>query len=235
VTIGAENADGPVTIADAIARMEAIDAALAPADGVACFNRMYLEVTRMVGRNVAAGTFADAAFMSDLDVVFAGLYLSAVGDGSGSPARAPRAWRPLIERRSDPRISSIQFAVAGMNAHINRDLPVAVVETCRRRRTAPSVPPHHDDYRRIDPLLEQVEAQIRQSFEHGTIRQIDTHLAPIENIVSNWSIVEARSAAWTNALTLWELRGLPALQHAYLSALDGTVGFAGRGVLVPIA
>ena len=38
--------DAPVvSVAEAIARMEAIAAALPAADGIACFNRMYLDVT----------------------------------------------------------------------------------------------------------------------------------------------------------------------------------------------
>ena len=42
-------AQGPVTsVAGAIARMEAIGASLPAGDGLACFNRMYLEVTRQV-------------------------------------------------------------------------------------------------------------------------------------------------------------------------------------------
>ena len=41
--------DAPVvSVAGAIARMEAIAAALPAADGLACFNRMYLDVTRQV-------------------------------------------------------------------------------------------------------------------------------------------------------------------------------------------
>ena len=42
----------------------------------------------------------------------------------------PTAWQPLFERRADPGIEPIQFALAGMNAHINHDLPLAVVATC---------------------------------------------------------------------------------------------------------
>jgi hypothetical protein len=46
MSIAAPVPDAPVaSVADAIARMEAIDASLPAADGVACFNRMYLAVT----------------------------------------------------------------------------------------------------------------------------------------------------------------------------------------------
>src|SRR6202035_1145688 len=56
---------GPVTsVAGAIARMEEIGAALPASDGVACFNRMYLEVTQTVGADLGQGVFADPGFMS---------------------------------------------------------------------------------------------------------------------------------------------------------------------------
>jgi Family of unknown function (DUF5995) len=61
--------DAPVlSVAEAIARMEAIEAALPAADGIACFNRMYLEVTREVNSQLGQGFFADPAFMTQLDV-----------------------------------------------------------------------------------------------------------------------------------------------------------------------
>jgi hypothetical protein len=34
-------------------------------------------------------------------------------------------------------VAPIQFALAGMNAHINRDLPLALVATCTARKVAP--------------------------------------------------------------------------------------------------
>jgi Family of unknown function (DUF5995) len=89
--------DAPaVSVAGAIARMEAIAAALPAADGLACFNRMYLDVTRQVNSQLGQGFFADPAFMTQLDVAFANLYFAAAG-AAGTPASAPLAWRPLAK------------------------------------------------------------------------------------------------------------------------------------------
>jgi hypothetical protein len=64
--------DAPVvSVAGAIARMEAIAAALPAADGLGCFNRMYLDVTQQVNSQLGQGFFADPAFMTALDVAFA--------------------------------------------------------------------------------------------------------------------------------------------------------------------
>ena len=132
-----------VTVADVIARMVQIDAELPRKDGVAYFNRLYLQVTRAVLAAAADMTFADPAFTKRLDVVFAGLYFTAEGT-LGTTDPCPPAWRPLLEQRAAGR-APIQFALAGMNAHINHDLPIAVVATCEEfgvepRTEAPNTP-----------------------------------------------------------------------------------------------
>ena len=130
--------DAPVvSVAGAIARMEAIAAALPAADGLACFNRMYLDVTRQVNSQLGQGFFADPAFMTQLDVAFANLYFAAADTTGTAAAAVPLAWRPLAERRAAAGIEPVQFALAGMNAHINHDLPLAMVSTCAALATAP--------------------------------------------------------------------------------------------------
>src|SRR5712691_10276756 len=160
---------GPVTsVAGAIARMEAIGAALPARDGLACFNRMYLAVTQTVGADLGHGFFADPAFMTRLDVTFANLYFAAAqaaGTPAGTPAAVPAAWRPLAELRGKAGIEPIQFALAGMNAHITHDLPVAVVTTCAELGTAPGDGSHLADFQKVDALLDAAEEDIRRSFE----------------------------------------------------------------------
>jgi len=180
------------TVAEAISRMESIDSVLSAGDGLACFNRMYLQVTRLVADRLEAGFFADQVFVDTLDVTFANRYLSAAaaaGDGSlpVSPG-VPRCWAALLDSRTSERVAPIQFALAGMNAHINHDLPLAVVDTCEQLGTAPDDGTHHDDYGRINDLLEGVEAEVRQSFESGIVRAVDQELSPVETVLANWSI-----------------------------------------------
>ena len=79
------------TIAEAIARIQSIDAALPATDGVASFNRMHLEVTLGVSQRIEQGFFGDPAFVSHLDVVFANLYFDAVNALSGAPSALPAA------------------------------------------------------------------------------------------------------------------------------------------------
>jgi hypothetical protein len=197
----------PVTsVAAAIARMEQIDRSLPAADGVACFNRMYLEVTQTVEERIGQGFFADPAFMTHLDVVFANLYFAAVAAMAGPSSGVPAAWAPLVEARSTPGIFPIQFALAGMNAHINHDLPAALVRTCTDLATAPEDGSHNSDYQKVDALLDAAEQSIRQSFESSVVLATDRRAQVVLDLVCNWSMNTARDVAWDLAVALWRCR-----------------------------
>lgn len=64
----------PGAVAAVIERMTKIRDGLEPCDGVACFNRMYLQVAELVGQNLVEGFFEDNTFIERLDVIFAELY-----------------------------------------------------------------------------------------------------------------------------------------------------------------
>ena len=224
----------PVTsVGEAIARMETIGAALPAPDGVCCFNRMYLEVTKTVDAELGAGFFADPAFMARLDVTFANLYFAAA-QTVGTAAPVPGAWLPLVELRGAPGIEPIQFALAGMNAHINHDLPVAVVTTCTELGTAPSQGPHFADFQKVDALLDSAEQAVRQSFESGPELALDRHMRAVNNLVANWAINSARDLAWRNALMLWEVRDDPVARQMFLDALATGTAMACRLLLTAV-
>jgi len=222
------------TIDEVIARMRSIDAALPASDGVACFNRMYLEVTRGVRQQVGQGSFGDPAFVSHLDVVFANLYFCAVDALSGPPSALPVAWQPLLAARSTSGIEPIQFALAGMNAHINHDLPLAVVTTGTDLSTAPNDGCCHDDYQKVDALLDASEQSVRESFEPPGVVAVDQHVAAVANVVGNWSINAARDVAWTTAIALWDVRDHQMATRLLTGALARTVAMASRGLLVVV-
>ncbi len=220
------------TIDDVIARMEQIDRALARKDGVACFNRLYLQVTMAVKAASVGVMFNDPAFLQRLDVVFAGLYFAAEATiGTGAPCLV--AWRPLVEERSTVR-APIQFAIAGMNAHINHDLPIAVVQTCAERGVEPTQgSPQHADFQRIDGILSEVERRIAGWFETGLVADlVDVVPSQVDNALAMWSITAARDLAWSHAELLWRLRSDPVLADGYGDVLGRLVELAGRGVLV---
>jgi len=216
------------TVDDLIDRMRAIESELPRRDGVAEFNRVYLQVTELVRDRLSDGFFRDARFMERLQVVFAGLYLD-VADAAPE-ADVARPWVPLVEARRRRGVAPVQFVMSGMNAHINHDLALAVVSTCSRTRREPDTV--HDDYERVNELLASVVRPIRQSFLDSLVVEAGAPLSPLADLVSAWSIDTARDAAWVHARTLWEIRRARALSQAYRRALAGTVGLVGRQLLV---
>lgn len=213
--------------------MEATGTALPAADGLACFNRMYLGVTRQVYTALGQGFYADTAFMTQLDVTFAGLYFSAA-DAAGDPAAVPLAWRPLIEQRANAGIEPVQFALAGMNAHINHDLPLAVVATCAALGTSPEAGAHFADYQKVDQLLDAAEQSVRQSFESAPELAVDRDLAAVSNLVANWTINSARDLAWTNSLLLWAVRDDPVARGLLADSLAASAALSSRLLLVTV-
>ena len=219
-------------IADVIARMQEIDASLPRKDGVAYFNRLYLQVTEAVLTASSGTTFQSPQFLDRLDVVFAGMYFDAEAT-IGSGAACPVAWRPLIEQRGEPR-APIQFALAGMNAHINHDLPLAVVQTCQELGLAPDDDsPQHADYETVNSLLKTVEGQVAVWFDTGLIADVeDVTPKDVDNALAMWSVVTAREIAWDHAQVIWNLRRMPELERAYTDVLARTTELSGCAMLV---
>ena len=220
------------SITEVLANMAAVESALDKADGVACFNQMYQEVTQQVDA-APTGTFDDLPLLLRLDVIFANLYFAALSaDSPGSP---PGAWAPLLARRAAGGVSPLQFALAGMNAHINRDLPVALLQTCQERGSGPvKGSAMHRDYLRINDLLRAKETAMKGRYLQGTLRELDPMLFGMDDVLSMWSIVKAREVAWDHAEILWLLRGSPQAVASYVANLDCLVGLTGRGLLCSV-
>jgi hypothetical protein len=226
----------PVTsIEQAVGLMSAIDAALPLSDGVRWFNHLYLRVTLAVRTAMGqAQGFHDPAFLDCLDVVFANLYFDAIAAADGNPSAAPPAWRPLLRARSTEGLHPLQCALAGMAAHINRDLPAGIVAVYKQLGGAPTdLDRRHDDFERVNGILETVEAAVKTEFATGLVGRIDALAAPVDDRIAMWNVRAARDAAWTNAQVLWTLRPMPALAHDYFDRLDRFTEFAASGLLVP--
>src|SRR4051794_16888469 len=119
----------PATLDHVLADLVALRGQLRPADGARYFNRLYIEMTSEVRKEVASGRAEDPGFLVALDAAFADAYLAAILAADEDAHAASPAWRPLFEARFDKHVSPIQFALAGANAHINYDLPVQIVAT----------------------------------------------------------------------------------------------------------
>jgi hypothetical protein len=219
----------PSTIADVIAIMEAIDTVLPANDGLKWFNKLYLMVTRQVDANLPSGAWHNSDWLLALDVVFARYYFGAIRgylDGTGIPS----SWSALFESRFRTGIERIQFAVAGMNAHINHDLAQALVDTSAALHVTPAPDaPEHADYQAVNVLLATVMPAALNMLSSDTLGVLAEDTGTAGRLLAFWDICRARDLAWDFADHLRGLSGLP--REFALNAQDALTGALGRAIL----
>ena len=224
----------PASIADVLANMRAIDALTVDGDGLKWFNWLYFQVTQAVETRVASGGFSDAAFLSELDVQFAQLYFNALRNFL-SKAALPDCWQALFTQRNQTALTRIQFALAGINAHINHDLPIALVSTCQLQALSPQHgTTQYTDYTSLNTTLDGLIEAAKQALNVRLLGDALPDLSQLENTIAAWSVSAAREAAWNNAELLWHLRGETLLSTSFLDSLDGLTALVGKGLLIPI-
>ena len=226
---GSPTAPAGASVGAVAARMRALDAVLPERDGVAVFNRVYLTVTEEIDRRLHGGEFPDPPAATALDVRFAERYLTAV-DADITGLRPPACWRPLFRLRHHPGVRPLQFALAGVNAHIGHDLALAVVDACHTVGCEPAA--LEDEFDHVGEILVALEERVREELMPGPdLLQLAD---PLTHLVGSWSLERARDAAWAAARALWALRHCPDVAGEFAERLDAAVGFAGRMLLTPL-
>ena len=224
------NGRSPATIADVIARMQAIDALLPPSDGLKWFNLLYLMVTQQVDLNPPGGSWRSPDWLIRLDVVFAGFYFRAIV-GSLGGQEVPAAWSALFEARYRTGIDRVQFALAGMNAHINHDLALALLATDEDFNIVPATgSPESADYQSVNELLNTVMPSALNMLATDTLGVLAEDTGEVGRLLAFWNICRARDLAWDFADHLRSLDNQA--REAALAAQDALTGVVGRAILV---
>jgi hypothetical protein len=219
-------------IADVIAIMKAIDGLLPGNDGLKWFNLLYLNVTQQVDDQPATA-WQDPAWLSHLDVVFAGFYFKALSDWLQGGDGVPSSWKALLESRFAQGIDRIQFALAGMNAHINHDLALALLQADADLNIVSSKSsPEHNDYEQVNGIL-QTELPVALEFlATGIVGELAQDTGMIGRLLAIWNVRAARDLAWDFA---GHVRSLPTINRALaLIAQDQMTGVLGRTILLMV-
>jgi hypothetical protein len=227
---------GPVANYDEVSRrLRAIEAELEASDGLIWFTRLYAAMTDAIIESARKQRWADPQFVERLDCHAAGLYFVALAEHSSDPGSGPAAWEPLFHTRTRDGILPVQYALAGVNAHINRDLPVALVTTFLELERAPERDEAaHADYQRINAILETVINDAEKWLLRGTLHELDAAPGRVDDVLEMWSLKRARDSAWVASEVRWALRVSPLISRHHLEALDRMVGLVGRGLLRPL-
>jgi hypothetical protein len=229
------------SIAEVIERLERLERELPADDGVRWFNRLYLGVTRGLAAWIdAGGPEASPGFLGRLDVLFGNKYFEAFDAAAGLAPDALgdfpfHAWKPLFERRQRRDIAPLQFALAGMNAHINHDLAIGVQDICGELGVRPERDgPQYTDFIAVNGLIQRTEDEVKAWLLTGAVAELDRRFGPIDDAIAVWNVVQAREAAWTHGEVLFELSDSGFVEKHYRDVLDRSAGLFGRAILLPV-
>lgn len=182
-------------------RLEDLDATVAHR---AAFLATYRRTTAAVGAALDRGTFADPAWVEHWTAVFGGYFLAA-HDADLAGKNPPRPWR--LAFTLDPAVHPLGHLLVGMNAHINYDLPQAMLDVISVADFADAdlLERRVLDHDRIDAVLGSRVAAEDVALG-GPRRVVDRLLAPANRQGSRRFLAEARAKVWENVLALHEAR-----------------------------
>jgi hypothetical protein len=208
--IPSENAPGlsePPIAAVVAGMQERLDLLPARLSHLRVFLSTYQRTTQAVGDAVERAAFEDPGWVERWDIAFAGLYLTALDSELAGAGHVPRPWR--LAFTASPGLPPLRQVLLGINAHVNYDLPQALLAVIsdddftdpvlmdRRRR----------DHERIDTVLaSRVAAEDNELTATGGATVLDRLLTPLNRLGSKRFLREARQKVWHNTIELQHAR-----------------------------
>jgi hypothetical protein len=191
-------------IDELIARMAALLEPLeADGDKRRFFHATYQRTTIAVADELKRGGFADPDWVERWDVAFADLYLEAL-EASLAGRRPSRPWDIAFGAPAD--LPTLRHVLLGMNAHINYDLPQALlaVITDEQFNDPALLARREADHRAIDNVLaSRVAAEDDELIKiSGPPSLLDRLLRPFNQLGTQRFLREARVKVWANAIAL---------------------------------
>lgn len=196
------------TIDELISLMEGMQSRLDAADDARRhWHGVYRRGTVAVRNEIAAGGFLDAAWLERWDLVFADIYLEAMerwdrGEAPSGP------WQVAFEATRDPSVPPLRHVLLGLNAHVNFDLPQALIVVITDEEFAdPAVVARRFiDHKHVDDVLVarvgSEDREIAAAERPGDRSMVDRLLVPLNRAGSRRFLKEARAKVYDNARRL---------------------------------
>ena len=198
-------------IADTAKDLRAV--ALAAGDASGYFPALYSRVTARIGASIEKGTFADGPGIDRFATRFASHYVTAADDH----LRGPRCWQACWSVAGDPKLLIVQHLLLGINAHVNYDLPRAVVEVADERGDLLSI---RHDFDAVNDVLAATYVDVVKDLDRVS-RWVNSAVRLGGGRAFNFSLRLARARAWQAATAMHSLSGEG--RRAYADELDRMV------------
>lgn len=186
----------------AVAKLEAIEQDLVrKGDARAVFVTTYLMQTKATAAALAEpGRFEDPAFMNRLALRFVQYFLDAYGNyEAGQRDKVPAPWLRAFDLATQKKTLVMEDLVLGINAHINYDLPRALVVV------GANTPAHERDFSNYNQLLYEniqpvkdaiVDRYTKEAFSVNLLGLADKLSLKLDDRVAEETFSLLRNRAW---------------------------------------
>jgi hypothetical protein len=217
------------TIDEVISRMEAIIShSIKTNSRAGYFAALYYKVTCRVKQGIQAGEFEDGARMEQFDVTFANRYLAAYDEWVNKMPVTSQSWKVAFDALTKPTVLVLQHLLLGMNAHINLDLGVAVVELAKTQNRP--LQDLHNDFNTINTILAALTYQVINELDQvSPLLSLAGLHSNNDSLFIQFAMNNARDGAWCFAEDLY-----PRTDTSYTDAIiqrDKDIYQLGGGII----
>lgn len=179
-------------------------------DHKAIFLRCYMLMTSNMYAAIEQQEFNDPAWVNRLLHRFANYYFVALDAYQQFPASAPPVWQLAHNSAKNPRVSSLQNLLLGVNAHINYDLVLTLVDLLRPEWAGLSPSQRswrYADHSQVNTVIGRtIDVTQDQVLEPDMpfLDWFDKLLGPVDEFLISRLITRWRESVWQNATRLLE-------------------------------
>lgn len=180
-------------------------------DGRRHWHGVYRRGTIAVRDEIRRGGFLDADWLERWDLTFADIYLDAM-DRWDKGDEPPGPWLEAFQATQDPDVPPLRHVLFGLNAHVNFDLPQALLAVISDEEFAdPDVMARrYADHKHVDDVLVvrvgSEDRLIAAAEQPGDRTLAGRLLTPLNRAGSKRFLKEARAKVYQNARLLSQAR-----------------------------
>lgn len=196
------------------------------ADRRCIFLKCYHLMTSNMVKGLGVGRFQDGAWVSSLLEHFAAYYFDALTAWEREPASAPRVWQLAHQACRQPGVMVLQSLLLGVNAHINYDLVLVLVDLLEgewARLDAASRRMRHADYCRVNTIIAETIDEVQDTVLEPAaplMDLVDKGLGRLDELVISRLITRWRRGVWGFSVRMLEAPS-PQERAAAREAMEG--------------
>ena len=174
------------------------------------FLQCYRLMTSSMLVAIDAGEFHDATWVAALLHHFAEYYFVALEDYQHKSAGIPAAWQFAFDKATQDDVLILQNLLLGINAHINYDLVLALVDmlepeweglTPERRQL------RYEDHHHVNDIIGRTVDSVQDQVVDPALPAmglVDALLGPVDEWIASRTIAHWREAVWNAAIQMLE-------------------------------